>query len=91
MIKQWIHKFKEKLEQDKLKEVGYVAKKEDEVKERIEKSNNEMMSKWCPFKDGLCIGSECAHFKSAYYFYSDDQILDGVFGNNASCKLWGRR
>jgi hypothetical protein len=89
MIKQWMYKRKQKREQEYEKQKDYVAKREDEAKERIKKSNNEIMSKWCPIIDRHCIGHDCVHFKSAKFFYHDGGLFEGVYGNGAKCNLWG--
>lgn len=90
MIKQWIYKRKQKREQEYEKEKDYVTKREDEATERIKKSNDEMMSKWCTITDRHCIGHDCVHFKQAnYQYYNDGEMFIGIFGQGAKCKLWG--
>lgn len=89
MLKNWFGKLKQKEKNKKQAEEEELKQIESDVENKIEQDNQRMMKKWCPTVNGLCKGENCIHFKSAYYFYADDEIFNGIYGRSAKCRLWG--
>lgn len=90
MLKKMIYKIKQQQSQKQIERDLYVIGKQEEAEQRNQKSDNKMMSKWCPIIDRHCIGHDCVHFSSAnYQYYNDGELFIGIFGQGAKCKLWG--